>query len=183
MGIQLLSARKGWFANIYPKWVMMLSAMVFSASVMAGSTTPGKVIAGWVEKVTVVSAASVAKAKLDTGAKTSSIYAINVENFERNGGRWTRFDLVVTDVNDKEKVVSLERKRVRKVRIKGEGDDYDRRSVVMLPICFDGRRYDVEFTLANRSNYIYPVLLGREFLKNRVVVDSGATFLTKSACS
>lgn len=157
--------------------------MVFAGSVMAGSKTPGKVIAGWVEKVTVVSADSVTKAKLDTGAKTSSIYAINVENFERKGQRWTKFDLVVTDSDDNEKVVSLERKRVRKVRIKGEGSDYERRSVVMLPVCFDGRRYEVEFTLADRKNYIYPVLLGREFLKGRVVVDSEATFLTKAACS
>lgn len=182
MGTQIFMTRQGALVTLYPKLLMMVPALVFSASVMASSNTPGKVIAGWVEKVTVVSADSVTKAKLDTGAKTSSIYAVNVENFERNGKRWTRFDLVVTDADDKEKIVSLERKRVRKVRIKGEGDDYDRRSVVMLPICFDGRRYDVEFTLADRRNYIYPVLLGREFLKGRVVVDSEATFLTKAAC-
>lgn len=157
-------------------------ALLFATHSFASSKTPGKVIAGWVEKVTVVSADLVTKAKLDTGAKTSSIYAVNVENFKRNGERWTRFDLVVTDLQDKEKIVSLERKRIRKVRIKGEDDEYDRRSVVMLPICFDGRSYDVEFTLANRKNYIYPVLLGREFLEGRAIVDPEDTFLIKAAC-
>ena len=157
-------------------------ALLFTANVIASSRTPGKVIAGWVEKVTVVSADLVTKAKLDTGAKTSSIYALNVENFKRDGKRWSRFDLVVTDLKDKEKVVSMERPRVRKVRIKGEADEYDRRSVVTLPICFDGRSYEVEFTLADRGNYIYPVLLGREFLEGRAIVDAEATFMTKAAC-
>lgn len=165
-----------------PSLLLLMTCLGFSASVSASSRTPGKVVAGWVEKVTVVSADVVTKAKLDTGAKTSSIYGVNVENFKRDGKRWTRFDLVVTNLNDKEKIISLERRRIRKVRIKGEADEYDRRSVVKLPICFDGRSYDVEFTIADRRNYIYPVLLGREFLEGRALVDSEETFLTKAAC-
>ena len=164
------------------KLLVIFCGLVFAANATASSRTPGKVIAGWVEKVTVVSADLVTKAKLDTGAKTSSIYAVNVENFKRDGKRWSRFDLVVTDLKDKEKIVSIERPRIRKVRIKGDADEYDRRSVVTLPICFDGRSYEVEFTLADRRNYIYPILLGREFLEGRAIVDAESTFMTKAAC-
>jgi hypothetical protein len=182
LNTQLNATRSGEFATLYPKLVLVLAAMIFATSAMASSSPTGKVIAGWVEKVTVVSADLVTKAKLDTGAKTSSIYAVNVENFKRDGKPWTRFDLVVTDLKDKEKIVSLERRRTRNVRIKGEADEYERRSVVMLPICFDGRSYEVEFTLADRGNYIYPVLLGRQFLEGRAIVDSEAAFLTKAVC-
>ena len=99
MSNKLSASRRGAFVSTPLQWLAVLAAMLLTTNAFASSRTPGKVIAGWVEKVTVVSADLVTKAKLDTGAKTSSIYAVNVENFRRDGERWSRFDLVVTDVN------------------------------------------------------------------------------------
>ena len=73
-------------------------ALLLAAPMAHGSSTdPGKVIAGWVEKISLVEPALVIKAKLDTGAKTSSIHAVNVEPFMRDGDRWVKFDLLLED--------------------------------------------------------------------------------------
>jgi len=69
------------------------------------------------------------------------------------------------------------------VRIKDHDDASDRRAVVELELCIDGRTERTQFTLADRSRFLYPVLLGRRFLGGRFVVDPGQTFLTSSTCA
>jgi hypothetical protein len=54
------------------------------------------------------------------------------------------------------------------------------RDVVKLSICKKGRDYETEFTLNDRSNFNYPILLGRSFLADVALVDSSATFLFKA---
>ena len=158
-------------------------ALLLAAPLAHGSSQdPGKVIAGWVEKISLVEQPLVLKAKLDTGAKTSSIHAINIELFMREGERWVKFDLLLDDVDDKQHTLHMERPRVRRVRIKDHDGVDDRRAVIELEICFDGRKHVTEFTLADRSEYIYDVLLGREFLQGIVVVDPDSTFLTQAHC-
>tara|TARA_R110002049_G_scaffold182041_2_gene349607 strand:- start:33674 stop:34228 length:555 start_codon:yes stop_codon:yes gene_type:complete len=146
------------------------------------SKEPAHVIAGWVEKVRIENQKYDIKAKLDTGAKTSSIYAINVEPFKKNGKRWARFTLVLTDSKGKEHKLDLERPRSRKANIKNHDGNHDTRYVVDLNICFNGRKFVTEFTLADRSEYIYGVLLGRQFLKRVAIIDPEKTFLTLSSC-
>jgi len=93
-----------------------------------------------------------------------------------------RFDLLLTDENDKQHTIHMETPKARRVRIKNTDGDHDRRAVVELEICFDGRKHVTEFTLADRSEYIYDVLLGREFLQGVAVVDPENTFLTQASC-
>lgn len=158
-------------------------ALLLAAALAHGSSRdPGKVIAGWVEKISLVEQPLVLKAKLDTGAKTSSIHAINIEPFMREGDRWVKFDLLLDDVDDKQHTLHMEKPKVRRVRIKDHDGVDDRRAVVELEICFDGRKHVTEFTLADRSEYIYDVLLGREFLQGIAVVDPDSTYLTQAHC-
>jgi hypothetical protein len=159
------------------------ATLLLTAPLSLGSSQdPGKVIAGWIEKISLVEHPLTIKAKLDTGAKTSSIHAINVEQFKKDGDRWVRFDLLLTDVNDKQHTIHMETPKARRVRIKNTDGDHDRRAVVELEICFDGRKHVTEFTLANRAEYIYDVLLGREFLQGIAVIDPENTFLTQAGC-
>ena len=158
--------------------ILLLAAPLSQGS----SQDPGKVIAGWIEKISLADPLLILKAKLDTGANTSSIHAINVEPFEKDDERWVRFDLLLTDVNDKQRTIHMETPKSRRVRIKNNDGNHDRRAVVELEICFDGRKHVTEFTLANRAEYIYDVLLGREFLKGIAVVDPEHTFLTQADC-
>ena len=169
--------------------VLVVRSLVLSTAVMlcvlgstgaeASSKNPGKVIAGWVEKVLLPEIGDeVLKAKLDTGAKTSSLHAINVETFKRDGKKWVAFDFSDGEGH----LVHLEKPRVRGVKIKDLDGGYDRRSVVMMDICFDGRLHRAQFTLSDRKNLIYPILLGRDFLEGIAVIDSEATFLTQASC-
>lgn len=166
-------------------WVrsMSLLLLLFSASIaVADSTNPGKVIAGWVEKISFTENNLTVKAKLDTGAKTSSIFAKDIKKYKHEGQNWVDFTLVLEDKDEKTHKIPMSVPRSRGVLIKNHDGDHDRRIVVELPFCFDGRRHQAEFTLADRTEYIYPVLLGRTFLKEVAVVDPGATFLTQARC-
>jgi hypothetical protein len=161
---------------------LFFSFAVYPLSAFSDSENPGKVIAGWVEKISIGSPSTLMKAKLDTGAKTSSIHAENVNVFRKDGKRWVRFDLVLKDNQGARQIQTFERRRIRKVRIKNHDGEHDRRSIVSLEFCFDGRPHSSEFTLADRSQFIYPVLLGRQFLQDVAVIDPSETFLTQAAC-
>ncbi len=153
-------------------------------SVAANETPPdeSKHIVGWVERVTVVPIGFPVKAKLDTGARTSSIHAEDIERFERDGEKWVRFTIAVEDPDDVVRRTRLERPLFRNVRIKDHDDVSDRRAVVELGFCIDGRSERAQFTLADRSRFIYPVLLGRRFLADRYVIDPAKTFEASPTC-
>jgi hypothetical protein len=169
-------------------------ALLVHAAVLAGCAHPSdaaseppsdepKRIVGWVERVTVPPLDFPVKAKLDTGARTSSIHAEDIERFVRDGEKWVRFTIAVEDPDDVVHRERLERPLYRNVRIKDHDDASDRRAVVELELCLDGRTERAQFTLADRSRFLYPVLLGRRFLGGRFVVDPEQTFLASSNCS
>lgn len=103
------------------------------------------------------------KARMDTGASTSSIGARNITEFERNGKRWVRFTLA--DGNE----VSLPQERFATIR--QASSEKDRRRVVKLGIRVGQISQVVEFTLKDRSHLNYEVLIGRNLLRDLMVVD------------
>lgn len=161
-----------------------LSALSWSASAQAGK----KNILGWVEFATLVEHDFTVKAKLDTGAKTSSIHAKDIETFKKDGKTWVRFHFETKEFkNDKrtkgkKRRVTIERPRVRNVIIKRHKTDYQERPVVEIALCINGEEHIEQFSLIDRSRFIYPVLLGRRALKDMALVDPGKTFLTSSKC-
>ena len=144
---------------------------------------PARVIAGWVEKVRLNGHEFDIKAKLDTGARTSSIHAKNIKSFKKDGERWVKFTLVVKDSKDNMHEIALEKPRSRRTKIKNHDGEHDRRHVVDFEVCFNGKEYTTEFTLADRSEYIYDVLLGRQFLKKTAIIDPKSIFLTTPKCN
>ena len=148
----------------------------------AWSKDPARVIAGWVEKVRIDDLDFEIKSKLDTGARTSSIHAINIKSFKKDDERWVKFTLVLTDSKDKLHEIQMEKPRARRTNIKNHDGEHDKRHVVDFDVCFNGRKYTTEFTLADRNEYIYDVLLGRQFLKKVAIVDPKKIFLTTAKC-
>lgn len=148
----------------------------------ASSRTPAKVVAGWVEKVVIEDQNYAVKAKLDTGAKTSSIHAEDIELFEKNKKKWVRFTLVLPGEDKSLNRITLEKPRARRVKIKEHDGERDRRPVVELDICFNGFHYNAQFTLVDRQEYIYSVLLGRRFLNKKAIIDPDKTFQTLAIC-
>ncbi|MEQ9518767.1 MAG: RimK/LysX family protein [Parvibaculum sp.] len=136
-------------------------------------------IAGWVEHVTLPSFDRLIIARLDTGAKTSSIYATDLVVEERDGRSWVSFT-VPGDENGEE--LRLEKRVRRSVLIKRGTDEYDRRYVVDMEVCFNGHTYKTQVNLADRAHLNYPMLLGRRFLRNVALVHSGKTFITEPTC-
>ena len=175
------------------KATFLFTVTLSAHSTLADSTSPGKVIAGWIEKISISNPGQstdtsktdpeiIVKAKLDTGAETSSIHAEDIKVFKRDNKYWVKFTLVLTDVNEETHHITMEKPRQHRVKIKDRDGDHDRRSIVELEMCFDGRTHTILFSLANRSEFLYPILLGRRFLEGVAVVDSQATFLTLAHC-
>jgi hypothetical protein len=131
-------------------------------------------IAGWLEYVVLESWPVKFRAKLDTGAKTSSLHAVDIERFQRDGQPWIRFSTEDKKSNTKVKPVELPVKR--EVKIKSHRNDAAVRPVVEMHFCLKGNVYQSEFSLVDRSRFNYPVLLGRRILKHGIIVDASATF-------
>ena len=108
------------------------------------------------------------QARIDTGAETSSIDAKNIHPFERDGEKWVSFDITNRKTS---KTIHFEKPVVRKTNIvrtlKGE-----KRYVVHFDITMGDEIIDTEFTLNDRSKFEYQVLIGRNILNGRFIVDS-----------
>jgi hypothetical protein len=141
-------------------------------------------IVGWVEKVHIDSIDSTFAAKLDTGATTSSINAEIVKMVKAETDETNDFGKVVFSVSDDEgKTRVLERKVQRWVRIKKKNGGFIRRPVVKMRICVGNSSVVGEVNLADRTGFIYPLLVGRNMLRlGNLVVDSTQTFTSKPVC-
>ena len=125
---------------------------------------------GWRENILINGVAEKLKAKLDTGALTSSIHAEDKELFERDGKKWVRF--IVTDPGLKKPVrTRIEAPLARIAKIKEPGGQSVPREVVRLSFTIGERKMRGEFTLNNRTNMLSPVLIGRNMIKDLGWVD------------
>jgi len=118
------------------------------------------------------------RARIDSGATTSSLSAQDVERFERNGDPWVRFKL---QHDDEAEPVEIERPLERNVLIRqSSSEEIDRRAVVKMTINIGpDLQQETEFTLADRSHMTYPMLLGRSFLRDVTLIDVGKQFLNE----
>lgn len=137
-----------------------------------------KYIVGWVEYVTLFPDHLKIKAKLDTGAKNSSLNAAHIVEFKRAGATFVRFELT----NWKGRTETIEAPVIRMAKIKQHNSKPERRPVIQIGICL-GRVYkQVEVNLVNRSNFNYQLLIGRSFLKGQFAVDPSKTFTINTDC-
>jgi hypothetical protein len=112
-------------------------------------------------------------ARIDTGATTSSIHAIDIKKFERDGKKWVRFNLVGPD-GRKHK---LERPWIRTIEVKRHGTEQQVRPVVKFEVIMGPLKLHTQFSLTDRSQFKYPVLIGRSLLEGRAVVDVNRKFI------
>jgi hypothetical protein len=153
-------------------WALALSLLAFCG------TATAKDVVGWIERVAIYPGKLLIKAKIDTGAKNSSLHCDCISPFDRDGEKWVGF----TVENDKGQKIRLERKVHRTALVKRAGEDDQERMVILLGICLDRTYREAEVTLVDRSAMNYPMLIGRTFLEGEFVVDPDATFTTKPRC-
>ncbi len=137
----------------------------------AGKTVLGRNEWAWVELL-----GRNLKARVDTGALSSSLNATELQPFERDGRDWIRFRVPDEEHPDGGEV--YETPLVRYVRIRQASvEELDRRPVVKLTVRVGDIVDETEFTLNNREDMLYPLLLGRNFLRDVAVVDVARKFL------
>ena len=137
----------------------------------------GKVVVGEVENFHLAGPGLIYKARIDSGAETSSIDARNITRFERDGSNWVRFDVPVPGT---EEFVTLEKEISRRVKvIQASADEAERRVVVELQFSIGDHQQVAEFTLADRSNLTYQALIGRNVLRDVMLIDVGKEYATE----
>lgn len=155
------------------------------ATVTPEVPAPQKMTLGRVESVWVERLQRYLKARLDTGAKSSSIHADDIQYFERDGKQWVRFNMythkrITPPAGAVAKSLIFEAPVIRTVKIKqASASELDMRPVISLRVRIGDYEDDAEFTLTTRKSMLYPVLIGRSFLQDVAVVDVGQAFIHK----
>lgn len=141
-----------------------------------------KIVYGYVEKATLVDKNLTVSAKMDTGAKSSSLSAINIEGIEQDGKQYLKFT-----VPSKAGNVEFVAPYLGKVKIKarvGENNSIPEpisRPVVLIKIRVGAEEHEIVVNLTNRKRFNYPLLLGRDaIIAFSGLVDPGAVFKIKN---
>ncbi len=138
-----------------------------------------KIALGRVEWVGLPTLGTYLKARIDTGASLASLSATEITTFERDGREWIRFrlgltreDVAVQAARDAWFELPV-RRYVRIVQATG----VERRPVISLPMTLGPIEQQAEFTVNDRTRLTHPVLLGRRFMMDLVLVDVSRTFV------
>lgn len=115
------------------------------------------------------------KARVDSGAKTSSMHAFNIRNFQRDGQRWVSFEVHPLQ-NDRQTVIRCERPVLDKRVVKSSSGVPETRYVISATIKIGSEIWDIQLTLANRDSMGYRMLLGREAMNGRMIVDTSLSY-------
>ena len=115
------------------------------------------------------------KARVDSGAKTSSIHAFNIQRFKRDGETWVSFEVHPLQ-NNRRTVIRCERPVIDKRVVKSSSGYSETRYVVSAPMKLGEEVWDIQLTLANRDSMGYRMLLGREAMSGRLLVDPSISF-------
>jgi hypothetical protein len=127
----------------------------------------GKVVIGEVEDVYLPIHGLELEGRVDTGATTTSIHALDIVAFERDGNKWVRFNLI----DEKGEKHMIKRPLERTIRVKRHESEGQERYVVKMRVNLSSLSKFIDVSLVDRSNYSYPVLIGRNFLGGSALVD------------
>ena len=143
-----------------------------------------KEVIGWLEKVLIVDPDFNVKlrAKLDTGAKSSSLHARNIEYFKKDGDLWVRFDFSWNKGSERIDRIQLEYPLKDHVRIRRHNIDSHYRPVIDLTICMGDTLHHIDVNLISRTRFNYAMLIGREVLKGKYLIDPDSVFTAKPKC-
>jgi len=109
------------------------------------------------------------KAKIDTGAKTSSLHAFFIEPFKENGCQMVRFGVhPIQKRDDIEIICCCPVKDYREVS--DSGGHREMRYVIETPVTLGGRTWPIEMTLTNRDSMKFRMLLGRAAMSGMQVL-------------
>jgi len=110
------------------------------------------------------------KAKIDTGAKTSAIHAFDIQSFTKQEEKWVRFRLyplrLRTDVS-----VNCEAMIYDQRHIMSSNGHKEYRYIILTSLKLGNTIHTIQLSLSNRDPLTFRLLLGREALAKRVLID------------
>lgn len=114
--------------------------------------------------------------RVDTGAKTSALHVDNVKRFISNGKPWVTFDIRpdVYNVND---ILPCKAALFDVRKIKSSNGTSEERYVIRTEFHLGSTSWPIEVTLTNRAEMSYLMLLGRQGMGERLLVDPSQTFM------
>jgi hypothetical protein len=107
-------------------------------------------------------------AKIDTGARTSALHANSIEAFDQDGAAWVRFDVAGEAEGAPWHEAPISDRRL----VRSSNGKAELRHVIRTELALAGRVWTIEVTLTNRERMDLPMLIGREALAGRVLVDA-----------
>lgn len=137
-----------------------------------------KQVIGWLENVKIDNSDFQLKAKIDSGATTSSLNAKIIKKFTKNGKKWVRFRIK----NKLGQEIILEKRIIRNVKIKRKLALSIKRPVIKLGVCLGNVYRAQEVNLSDRNNFEFHMLIGRNFLKGYFLIDSELEYTTAPTC-
>jgi len=154
---------------------MVIVAAIVAALSWGNPSAAEKVVVGWVEEASIRPDNLVLTAKVDTGAGNTSIDARNINVIDRDGKRFLRFQ-----VDDRKgRTVEIEREQVGIETVPRHDVGLDERPLIILQVCIGNDCRNTLVNLSDRSRLKYPLLIGRSFLLDRVVVNPSAQYTGK----
>lgn len=116
------------------------------------------------------------KARVDSGAKTSALHAINISPFVKDGEHWVKFDINPIQNNVKT-IISCQAPLIDKRIVKSSSGFREQRFVIQTQLQLGESSWAIEMTLTNRDSMGFRMLLGREAMSGRALVDPEQKYL------
>jgi len=116
------------------------------------------------------------KAKIDTGARSSALHAYDIEPFEREGKSMVQFK-VHPYQRDTHRVVTAEAEIFDERHVRNSGGHAESRFVILTPVKLNGIEWLIELTLTNRDVMGFRMLLGRQAVRERFLIDASRSYL------
>ena len=118
-------------------------------------------------------------AKIDTGARTSALHATDITKFEKDTTAWVRFTAVLQkgqDLNNPTESVTVECPLEDERAVRSSNGTTELRPVIATTLSIAGSHHRILLTLTDRHLMSYRMLLGREALSNRFLVDTALSY-------
>jgi hypothetical protein len=119
------------------------------------------------------------KAKLDTGARSSSLHVESLETFQRGDDVWLRFYVRTTRRGGMSAL--CEAPAIGQRAVTDSGGHVTTRWFILADIELAGQRFSAETSLTNRGHMLFPLLLGRTALAGRFKVDPALSYTQSPA--
>ena len=134
-------------------------------------------IIGWREVITLPQLGiEKIKAKIDTGARSSALHAFNIKELQREGKQIIQFQVHPVQRDNKTTITS-EAELLEYRKIRNSGGIAQLRPVIKTEVNLGGQSWTIELTLTNRDVMGFRMLLGRQAVRNKFLVDPGRSFL------